>query len=143
MLVEEGMAEPINLDSLSNAVQRLTEGYDRYQQDTSDTQIRDGLIQRFEFTYEIAHKTLKRYMESVSANPEQYDEMPFADLIRSANEQGLLLSAWPKWKIFREMRARTSHTYDEKLALEVVKDIPLFLDEVRFLLAQLSTRNKA
>lgn len=137
------MAEPINLGSLSNSVQRLKEGYDRYQHDTSDTQIRDGLIQRFEFAYEIAHKTLKRYMESVSANPEQYDEMPFADLIRSANEQGLLLGNWPKWKIFREMRARTSHTYDEKLALEVVKDIPLFLGEVRFLLAQLSTRNKA
>ena len=137
------MTEPINLDSLSNAVKRLTEGYDRYQQDTSDTQIRDGLIQRFEFTYEIGHKTLKRYMEFVSANPEQYDEMPFADLIRSANEQGLLLGNWPKWKIFREMRARTSHTYDEKLALEVVKDIPLFLGEVRFLLAELLTRNKA
>lgn len=136
------MAEQINLDSLSNAVQRLTEGYVRYEQDASDTQIRDGLIQRFEFTYEIAHKTLKRYMESVSANPEQYDEMSFADLIRSANERGLLLSDWPKWKIFREMRARTSHTYDEKIALEVVKEIPSFLDEARFLLAQLKTRIK-
>ena len=136
------MADQLNLDSISNAVERLTEGYSRYQQDTNDTQIRDGLIQRFEFTYEIAHKTLKRYMESVSANPEQYDEMPFADLIRSANEQGLLLGDWSKWKIFREMRARTSHTYDEKIALEVVKEIPSFLDEARYLLTQLITRIK-
>jgi len=134
------MADQINLDSISNAVKRLSEGLSRYQQDTSDTQIRDGLIQRFEFTYEISHKTLKRYMESVSANPEQYDEMPFADLIRSANEQGLLLGDWSKWKVFREMRARTSHTYDEKIALEVVKEIPAFLDEARYLLVQLITR---
>lgn len=36
------MAEQINLDSLSNVVQRLTEGYIRYEQDTSDTQIRSA-----------------------------------------------------------------------------------------------------
>ncbi|MDK4574110.1 nucleotidyltransferase substrate binding protein [Kingella kingae] len=39
----------------------MQEGWQRYLQDTSDTQIRDGLIQRFEFTYEISHKILKRY----------------------------------------------------------------------------------
>jgi hypothetical protein len=52
--------------------------------------------------------------------------MAFADLIRSANEQGLLLGDWSAWKIYREMRSKTSHTYDEEIAIEVVQGIPLF-----------------
>jgi len=131
----------ISVLSLMNAVQRLLEGLARYEQDTSDAQIRDGLIQRFEFTYEIAHKTLKRYLESSSANPAQFDVMPFSDLIRSANEQGLLLNDWSTWKVFREMRGKTSHTYDEHIALEVVKEIPLFLQEAQYLLARLTERS--
>ena len=54
--------DTIDLSPLERAVNRLSEGWIRYQLDTSDLQIRDGLIQRFEFTYEISHKTLKRYL---------------------------------------------------------------------------------
>jgi nucleotidyltransferase-like protein len=57
--------------------------------------------------------------------------MNFADIIRLGNEQGLLLGDWRRWKTFRDMRARTSHSYDEAVALEVVAGIPAFLDEAR------------
>ena len=119
----------LDIRSLEKAVDRLQEGLDRYRRDTTDTQIRDGLIQRFEFTYELSHKMLKRYLEATSASPEQYDAMPFPDLIRSGNEQGLLLGDWPRWRAYREMRSRTSHTYDEEVALAVVAGIPDFLEE--------------
>ena len=118
-------------------IQRLQEGLARYQADTGDTQIRDGLVQRFEFTYDQAHKSLKRYLEYASANPGQFDEMTFQDLIRSANEQGLLLGDWPDWRGFREMRARTSHAYNEDVAIEVVKNIPRFVEEAIYLRNQL------
>jgi hypothetical protein len=67
--------------------------------------------------------------------------MSFADLIRSASEQGLLLGNWPTWKNYRDMRGKTSHTYDENLALEVVAEIPTFLDEARYLYQQLVERS--
>ncbi len=130
----------LELSSFEKAIARLEEGLTRYQQDITDTQIRDGLIQRFEFTYEISHKMLKRYLEQVSATPGEYDSMPFQDLIRSGNEQGLLLGEWPNWKTYREMRAKTSHTYDEQKALEVVAVIPAMLAEARFLHDQLKQR---
>jgi hypothetical protein len=38
------------------------------------------------------------------------------------------------------MRAKTSHTYNEDTALEVVADIPVFLTEVRYFLTQLTSR---
>jgi nucleotidyltransferase substrate binding protein (TIGR01987 family) len=119
----------------------LADGLVRYEKDVSDTQIRDGLIQRFEFTYEISHKLLKRYLEAISATPEQFDAMAFADLIRSGNEQGLLLGDWTQWRAYREMRSKTSHTYDEETAIEVVRGIPAFLEEARYLLTQLQERN--
>ena len=122
------------------AIQRLEEGLERYLSNTSDTQIRDGLVQRFEFTYELGHKVLKRYLQYASANPEQFDEMTFQDLIRTANEQGLLLGDWPDWRDFRAMRGKTSHTYNEDVALDVVMDIPGFIEEATFLRDKLRER---
>ena len=52
----------LDFTSLRNALARLKEGYARYESDVSDIQIRDGLIQRYEFTYEISHKMLKRHL---------------------------------------------------------------------------------
>jgi nucleotidyltransferase substrate binding protein (TIGR01987 family) len=130
--------EKLDLTPLEKAVARLKEGLVRYEKDVSDTQIRDGLIQRFEFTYEISHKMLKRFLEATSPNPAEFDEMPFQELIRTGNERGLLLSDWPKWRGYRDMRARTSHTYDEDVALKVVAMIPAFLDEAAHLSKTLS-----
>lgn len=85
---------------------------------------------------------LKRHLEAVSPTPEHFDGMAFADLIRSGNEQGLLLGDGSKWRIYREMRSKTSHTYDEDVAIEVVLGIPAFLEEARYLLQQLQERNQ-
>lgn len=130
----------LDLISFENAIARLREGLALYTAAPAQSIIRDGLIQRFEFTYDLAHKMLKRALEAGSASPEQYDQMVFADLIRSGNEQGLLLGDWPAWKAYRDMRARTSHTYDEAVALQVVGGIAGFLKEAEFLHAQLRAR---
>lgn len=130
----------LNITPLQNAISRLEEGWQRYQQDISDTQIRDGLIQRFEFTYELSHKILKRYLEQTAASPEQFDSMPFAELIRTANEQRLLAGDWPAWRTYRDMRSKTSHTDDEDIALQVVASIPAFIKEAAFLRDTLQSR---
>ena len=127
----------LDLTPLDNAIARLDEGWTRYQRDVSDIQIRDGLIQRFEFTYEISHKMLRRFLELTSANPAEFDGMAFQDMIRTGNERGLLLGDWPAWRKYREMRSRTSHTYDEEVAIEVVKGIPAFQREAAHLLERL------
>ncbi|MNX75741.1 Nucleotidyltransferase substrate binding protein like protein [compost metagenome] len=103
-------------------------------------QFRAAAIQAFECTYELAWKMLKRYLEHSLPNPAEVDEMPFPNLIRTGNEQGLLLSAWPVWRDFRKARGMTSHTYDEQKAEEVFAVIPAFLDDVRFLLQRLRER---
>ncbi|MEW5875164.1 MAG: nucleotidyltransferase substrate binding protein, partial [Candidatus Zixiibacteriota bacterium] len=71
-----------------------------------------------------------------------YDDTEFPELIRSGNEQGLLLGDWGQWRLYRAMRGKTSHTYDESIALEVVHGIPKFLDEARHLHSQLAKRQE-
>lgn len=132
--------EKLDITPLKNAVLRLDEGLVRYEWDTSDLQIRDGLIQRFEFTYELSHKMLKRYLEQTSPNPAEFDGMSFQDLIRTGNEKGLLLGNWTDWRRYREMRSRTSHTYDENTAIQVVSGIPQFLEEAKYLVQSLQKR---
>ena len=130
----------LDITSLGNAVRRLREGLERHKREPTDEQIRDGLIQHFEFTYELTHKMLKRYLKETAASPDEIDQMPFADLVRSGNAQGLLRDDWPAWRRFREMRARTSHTYDAKVASQVASAIPGFLEEAEHFYAELQRR---
>jgi nucleotidyltransferase substrate binding protein (TIGR01987 family) len=130
----------LDTTSLGNAVQRLREGLARHERERSDEQVRDGLIQRFEFTYELSHKMLRRYLKETAASSDEIDRMAFADLIRSGNSEGLLRNDWPAWRRSREMRTRTTHTYDVNVAAQVVAAIPEFLEEAEHLYAELQRR---
>jgi len=133
----------VDLTSLANAIGQLESALEYCNSDLAKadpiltTHLRAAAIQAFELTYEISHKMIKRHLEATSANPAEIDKMSFQDMIRTANERGLIPGSWPEWKSFREMRAKTSHTYNESIALEVLADIPVFQKEVRFLLDKL------
>jgi nucleotidyltransferase substrate binding protein (TIGR01987 family) len=131
---------PLDVSPLVNAVSRLREGLDRHLREPHDEQLRDGLIQRFEFTYELSHRMLRRYLRMVAPSPDIYDQMPFQDLIRTGNRQGLLRSDWPTWRRYRDMRARTSHAYAVAIAAQVAQGIPDFLAEAAYLSGQLQQR---
>ena len=83
---------------------------------------------------------LRRYLRWVAPTPGEYDEMPFQDLIRTGNQHGLLRGDWTAWRRYRDMRARTSHTYAAAVAEQVVAGIPDFLSEAKFLRDQLQQR---
>jgi nucleotidyltransferase substrate binding protein (TIGR01987 family) len=130
----------IDITPLRNAIARLEEGLARYERDVADTQIRDGLIQRFEFTYELEHRMLRRYLASAAATPDDITQLAFADLIRTGNRHGLLRGEWPDWRRYREMRSKACLCEHDEDAPEVVRGIPAFLDEIRFLRDRLLTR---
>ena len=76
---------------------------------------------------------LKRFLAATSANPAEFDAMPFQDLIRTGSERGLIMNDWSRWKLFRTALSITSHTYDEEKAREVSAIIPEFLREAQYL----------
>ncbi len=130
----------LDISPLIRAVERLREGLERHLREPADEQLRDGLIQRFEFTYELCHRILRRYLRMISPSPEIFDQMAFQDLIRSGNQQGLLRGEWPAWRHYRDMRARTSHAYAAQIAKDVVAGIPDFLGEATYLRDTLQAR---
>ncbi len=130
----------LDFSPLRKAIARLDEGLLRHLSEPDDIQIRDGLIQRFEFTYDLSHKSLRRAVEAASPNPEEVDQMSFPTLIRTGYEQGLLAGDWSHWQGYREMRNITSHTYDEAKARIVAAAIPKFLEEARALIGRLESR---
>ena len=131
---------PLDITSLANAIDRLKEGLVRHQREPGDDQLRDGLIQRFEFTYELCHRMLRRFIRQGAASPEEVDQLTFQDLIRSANQQGLLLGDWPAWRRYRDSRAKTSHAYQAKIAQDVAESIPGFLAEAEYVREELRKR---
>ena len=123
----------LDLSALQHALITLREAVDSRKIEPHNTFIRDAMIQRFEYTYELAHKMLKRYLELSEPNSETIDLMSFPELIRTASERGLLLNGWDHWKQYRDARNITSHTYNENKAIQVCLAIPLFLEEAEHL----------
>ena len=100
-------------------------------------QLRNSVIQCFEFTYELSHKMLKRYLKEQSASPDDIELSTFANLIRTGNEKKLLRSDWSRWKVYRQARTNSSHSYDEDKAIAVYQIVPEFLEEAQYLYQQL------
>jgi nucleotidyltransferase substrate binding protein (TIGR01987 family) len=134
------MVMKLSFTSFQKAVESLNEVLNVYQDDPSNTFYRDACIQRFECSYELSVKMLKRYLEMSEASTSSIDALSFSDVIRLANERDLLLSNWEAWRDFRFARNITSHAYDEKKAKEVVKIIPQFYTELLFLLDKLKSK---
>lgn len=100
---------PLDISALVSAVDRLRDGLARHRSEPMDDHLHDGLILRFEVTYELCHRLLRRFIRQTAASPEDVDRMAFQDLIRTGNQQGLLLGDWPAWHRYRDLRAKTSH----------------------------------
>lgn len=131
---EKGRWLPLDFSQLEKALDRL-DAYCRAtvaaQGSENAEQLRAGAIQAFEYTYELAIKTLRRYLEANFTTA--VDHLTFRDFLRVAAEHGLLDTP-NDWIEFREKRNITSHTYDEALAAEVFGVIPSFAGQARALL---------
>jgi len=131
----------LDLTSFTKALASLQKAYNARRQDVKNEFLLDACIQRFEYTYELSHKMLKRYLEISEPASNVIDEMSFPDLIRTGYERGLLLHSWNSWRDYREARNLTSHTYDEEKALKVWDIIDNFLKDSDHLLKKLMEHN--
>ena len=77
--------------------------------------VRDAIIQRFEFTFEMAWKTLFRFL---TGKGERVAEKAWAVLPEAF--QGQLIEDAETWDRMRELRNQTRHEYDQQKAIEVV-----------------------
>ena len=77
-----------------------------------------GLIQAFEYTYELAWNVMKDYFEYQGDDSIRGSR----DAFRLAFNRGLI-SEGDKWMDMIESRIKSSHTYNELIATEIVTKI--------------------
>lgn len=98
-----------------------------------------GVIQNFEFTYEIAWKYIKRWLEA-NIGSTVVDGVSRRQLFRLAIENHLIddVDIWMDYHISRN---RTFHTYNLDTAEEVYKTAIEFLKDVKILYKRLEMKN--
>jgi nucleotidyltransferase substrate binding protein (TIGR01987 family) len=115
---------------------------ERWKRDPFDLAVRYSVIKAFELTYQMAVKTLTKYLEANSRRGDEIANFDFQDVIRLADQEGLLKDGWPRWRSYRENRNRAAHMYREEIATAVIASLPNFADEAHVLLENLSLRVK-
>ncbi len=130
----------LDFSSLVKAIGSLGRAIERAQASPEDEELRDAVIQRFEYTYELCWKMLKRKIEQDAPNPAEVDQLSFKDLIREGAERGLVRDP-EQWMVFREQRNISSYTYDEKKAASVYRTALQFYPEADALHEELVRRN--
>lgn len=96
--------------------------------------VRDGTIQRFEYTYELAWKMMRRHFEW--RGDEGIDAKSRKDVFREAARVGLIPDP-VKWFKYNEARNETSHDYARVKAEQTYHLIREFAVDARYLLDQL------
>lgn len=106
-------------ENYCNAVIRLAEALHEYEENPDSSVIRDGVIQRFEFTFELAWKSLKEYMEDQGASMDAV----FSKQVFKAAYAAEIISDGQVWLDMLASRNITSHVYDDAQAAQVVNAI--------------------
>ena len=107
------------LDNFKKAVKRLNEANTAYKSDTQNCIYRDSLIKRYEFTFELAWKTLKEFIDYEGyalsiASPK--------NVIAFAYREGFLDDE-KLWLDMLESRNLVTHDYDDELSDRIAQKI--------------------
>jgi nucleotidyltransferase substrate binding protein (TIGR01987 family) len=126
----------LDFSPLEKAINSLNRALVRALAAPGDEELRDACIQRFEYTFELCWKMLKRQLELELPNPTEVDGYSYRQLFRIGAERGLVQYV-EAWFDYRELRNITSHTYDEEKAAKVFQALPAFAGNAEELLARL------
>ena len=105
-------------DNYKRALERLEEAVELGKKRSLSELEKQGLIKAFEFTHELAWKTLKDFLTEQGAE-KMYGSR---DTTRIAFREGLLHNG-ELWMSMIKSRNLTSHTYREEVAKEIVQNI--------------------
>lgn len=103
--------------NFDKAFKRLTDAIQIIRNDPDNVLLQAGLIQTYEFTFELAWKTLKDYLEM-----EGFTVPSPRATLRQAFQCGYIQQG-DVWLKAMNDRNLTAHTYDDEVAKEVIADI--------------------
>jgi nucleotidyltransferase substrate binding protein (TIGR01987 family) len=128
----------MNEDTLKNALESLSNALDRFAEAIAhpdpDDVVMDGTIQRFEFTFELFWKTLRRFLQQ-----EGIDTASPKNTLRHAYRRGLL-DREQLWLDMLKDRNLSSHVYNAERARQIYRRLPSHYKELRDCFKQLERR---
>lgn len=136
------MCTMLELTSLRKAIDSLSESQKWHHKGAGDVPadiLRDSVIQRFEYTYELSWKMIKRWLE-INLGSTYVDGISRKELFRYAAEHHLIKDPL-KWFSYHEARNQTSHVYDEIVAEDVFGVIDDFVKDVEYLYQEIEKQN--
>ena len=125
----------LNLEPLEKAISQLKSGIEQSRTVSDNDLLRDGVIQRFEYTMDLSWKMIQRYLKHIV----QVDESVLRtkkDLFREAAWLRLITNV-EAWFGYYESRNETSHIYNSQIAESVFAQAELFLPDAIRLLEEL------
>jgi nucleotidyltransferase substrate binding protein (TIGR01987 family) len=128
----------MNEETLQDSIESLGHALDRFGEALAhpdpDEIVMDGTIQRFEFTFELFWKTLRRFLQR-----EGIDTASPKNTLRHAYRRGLL-DREQLWLDMLEDRNRSSHVYNAEMAQEIYGRLRLHYRELRECFERLRSR---
>lgn len=129
----------VRTQAIHQALLTLEQGIERLScaQSVDYVIIRDGVIQRFEYCIDLFWKFLKLYIET---QEKRLIENPSPRSILKLAAQSLLITQEEHEVLIKCIADRniTSHTYNEELAIEVQRHIPVYLMTMKTIVARLT-----
>jgi nucleotidyltransferase substrate binding protein (TIGR01987 family) len=134
---------PLDLSSFEKAVNSLDKALYIAEKNKANNDILDviraGVIQNFEFTYELCWKFIKRWLE-INGEGSMIDGVTRKELFRIAGERQIINNV-ENWLKYTQSRNETAHTYDNNTAIEVFESAKKFITDAKFLLKKLKEKN--
>lgn len=128
------------LKSFDRAVVFSKERLNNQVSETESNVIKAGVIQNYEFTYELCWKYMKRWLE-LNLMPGLLDGVSRKELFRYALENKLIVN-FDDWVKYHELRNTTSHTYNYEVAEEIYEIAYDFLNDAKYLYHVIEAKNE-
>ncbi|MEX2603982.1 MAG: nucleotidyltransferase substrate binding protein [Gracilimonas sp.] len=128
------MAEKLHIEPLEKAILSLEKALKV--EPVTDI-VRDASIQRFEYSFELSWKFMKRYLKEYAG----IEEHQIKEIFRQSAKVGLIENP-EHWFDYHKARNLTTHTYNEDIAKETfdyakqfLRDALVFLQNINKLLS--------
>lgn len=128
----QSLAELLEVSENTECIEQL----DAVAQDA----IWSAVIKKFEITYTLAVKAIRRQLSEIVAYPRELEEMSFANLMRDAARAGLIHDP-VAYMGYKNLINKTPYIYDPELVKTIIAAMPDFLDSMRFLIKETTRRN--
>lgn len=125
--------------SLDRALKVALSGKFKAMNEDEKEVIKAGVIQNFEFTYELCWKFMKRWLEE-NMGATYVDGVTRRELFRLSAESSLIADV-DQWMEYHNARNETSHMYDQDVAEEIFQVAKTFFPDAKKFFEEITMKN--